>query len=80
MASVVINSMSVGNHGRGSKNYVLNANSSKELGASTNAATDKAYWCFVPSADGANKYHLVSKASMGFTPSAVRLSPLTVGS
>lgn len=38
------------NHGRGSKNYVLNANSSKELGASTNAATDKAYWCFVPSA------------------------------
>ena len=50
------------NHGRGSKNYVLNANSSKELGASTNAATDKAYWCFVPSADGANKYHLVSKA------------------
>lgn len=50
------------NHGRGSKNYVLNANSNKELGASTNAATDKAYWCFVPSADGANKYHLVSKA------------------
>ena len=50
------------NFGRGSKDYLLNANTQTQLSASKAEATDKALWCFVPASDDASKYYLVNKA------------------
>ncbi len=50
------------NYGRGTQNYVLNANSSTVLGVSTNSSADNALWYFKQSADDADTYYLVNKA------------------
>lgn len=50
------------NFGRGTKNYVLNANSSTVLSVNTNKESDNALWRVVPSADDPNTFYLVNKA------------------
>ena len=50
------------NFGRGSGNYLLNANTAAELGTSTNSNTDKALWRFEQAADGTKTFFLINKA------------------